>query len=252
MKNIPALLTDRQIDLRGCEYRESPHLTHIDGLLVYYHQHGQLVLSARLTDSEKLHGVQRLLSKLEPASSEQPQIVFWTKGEAHDAHSPGQRRIGPASQPATPPELPVITGAGANFFAPMSATVKRANRISLLQVPRDFLPRAIHAITDQRPTRGAVPEEGHTFVEEETTTGHLVSLDLRMPSGSRWSIVAQITPPLQGQLHLSLGRSSFQSLLSDDGTGILSEIEPDLLLNANGPDLELWLELERDVDAEQA
>ena len=69
------LLAHKHIDLRGCEYRESEQLTHIDGFLVVYNGHGRLTLGAHLSPSRKLTGVQHLLDQLQPGAT--PQLYMW-------------------------------------------------------------------------------------------------------------------------------------------------------------------------------
>ena len=247
MKSVATMIADIQLDLHGCEYHESQQLTHIDGFLVYYNGHGRLTVSQDLTEQEKLLGVQRLLSQLEHAAAQQPQLYFWTRGGASStqASSPALPRTAPPlDRPAhaCPAARSAADPGPALPFLPMRPTRTDPSMITLLSMPGIQVASAVRSIIHQPPIRQVKPQEEHTLLEEETATGQYASLSLHVPSGAPWSIVVRIVPPMPGRVHLTLGSQRFQAPLAATGTAMLEGIAPELLLDAEGPDLELLLE----------
>lgn len=248
MKAVPALIVDMQLDLHGCEYHESQQLTHIDGFLVYYNGHGRLTLSEHLTDQEKVQGAQRLLDQLEHTVVREPQLYFWTSGDIGGASIGNRSSPRESSQPDPSADAHAMSSlaAGSSLSTALSQLVlmgsTRRQVFSLLQVPHAAIHTAVHTIINHAQVRRDMPQEEHTLVEEEAASGHYTSLTLKILNQPLWSLLVQITPPVPGQVRLTLGSHSFQAILTATGTAVLDGITPDLLLDAEGPDLELWLE----------
>lgn len=247
MRPLPTTIADTNLDLHGCEYHESQQLTHIDGFLVSYNGHGRLTLSADLSDQEKLHGARRLLDQLEQTVAGEPQLFFWTRDDRADTlasgQAPGLAASPPGQSPDAPPAARVAAAdvaAPAQRMAPPGAA--RALRFSLLHVPRVIIHTAARTIANQPRVRRGADQEQHTLVEDDTPSGHYASLSLRKLNSLSWSLLVQIEPPAPGHIRATIGAHSFQAALTASGAALLDAIPPALLLDADGPDLELCLE----------
>lgn len=242
MKPLPATIADTNLDLHGCEYHESQQLTHIDGFLVAYNGHGRLTLSADLSDQEKLHGARRLLDQLEHTVAGEPQLFFWTKDDRAATYA-SDRAPGWAAPPPDPSadaRPPAHVAASGQSVTLRSAT--RAPQFSLLHVPRVIIHTAARTIAQQPRVRRGADQEEHTLVEDDTPSGHYASLSLCRLNSPNWSLLVRIDPPAPGHIRATLGAHSFQAALTATGTALLDGIPPELLLAADGPDLELWFE----------
>lgn len=229
MKPVPMIIADMQIDLRGCEYHESQQLTHIDGFLVYYNGRGRLTLRMSLTDQEKLDGVHRLLSQLEQPVMQEPTLYFWAREDVDSTHAHSQaRQASPAS--------------ATTWLDPVPVSRTLAERASLLHVPRVLLYTAARKVVPQRLVHRGQDQEEHTFVDEDTPSGHHASLSLVTPNGSTLSLLVQLEPATVGLVGVTLGSRIFQAPLTALGTARLDGIPPELLVEVDGPDLEVWLE----------
>lgn len=252
MKELPTIIAD--IDMHGCEYRESQHLTHIDGFLVFYKNHGRLILRTQLTDKEKLHGVQWLLSELKQTDIRQPQLYFWSREEIHSTTAKDQPLTVQQRLPqeiASPWSPSSETATSTTDFFSLTSTEKPAQPLLLLNVSRSFLHAAVSTITAQPVMRRRELEDEHILTIEEILSAHSAVLSLQTPAEGDWNIIVRITPPIVGQLLMTIGTHTFSAPLSDEGSAVLMGIAPELLQNRGGQDLDLWLKSDAGMDTNQ-
>ena len=252
MKELPTIIAD--IDMHGCEYRESQSLTHIDGFLVFYKNHGRLTLRTQLTDKEKLHGVQRLLSELNQTNIRQPQLYFWSKEEIHSTTTKDQPLPVQQEQPQDTGSSRTPTSensTSATTFFSLKSTEKSTQSLLLLSVSRSFLHAAVSTITAQPIMRRRDLDNEHILTIEEILSTYSAALSLQTLAEGNWNIIVRITPPIAGQLQMTIGTHSFSAPLNDEGAAVLTGIAPELLQNPGGQDLELWLKSDAEIDTGQ-
>ncbi|HEY0738282.1 MAG TPA: hypothetical protein VGD69_25415 [Herpetosiphonaceae bacterium] len=224
MNTSSAFIAAQHIDLKGCAYHESDSLTHIDGFLVYYNNHGHLTLSTRLSDEEKLQGIHRLLNAIDSATRRKVRISLWTRDSA-------TQTVGPVSssehlrqpEPSPPTAGPETRAAELPSLPFAHVPTFNASQLPLIHLDQHFIHDIAQMLTLQSTARTITPEQEHVLLDEQTETGYSVTLTLAQKERDRWELRVQLEPALSGQIMLELEQQTCRANLSSSGLAVFDD-----------------------------
>ena len=228
--NVPHSIMVALQEVKGCEYNESEHLTHIDGFLITYKGRCRITINARLTDAEKFQGVKYLLTTAADSMLEQSAVLFWTSNVSAYTAIPAAHTPTLPLPPAS--VLPVVP---------------------LMQINYAFIHTAVAAIASQPVTRQIVGQGEHVLIDEHIEAGYDIQVLVQHTTDPRWSLQIKLSPAPQGHIIMLIGPHTFRLPLAPDGSAVLADVDPALLLAAEGADIDLGLEqMQRSTDGAQA
>lgn len=115
--------------------------------------------------------------------------------------------------------------------------------IARLALPREFLRVALPSLQAQRTGvhRGR-QTEAHLLAQEDVAPGFQATVGVRQESAEQWSVVITIIPPVAGHVMLKLGNFVQHTMLDAMGNAIIGPVPSDVLLAADGPDVEVTIQ----------
>jgi hypothetical protein len=110
----------------------------------------------------------------------------------------------------------------------------------VLHITRQFLDRAFDSTYLMKGVfRGSI-DTAFLLIE-----GDDITLSVRRQSEDAWNIIINSNPPLSGWIIARLGTKTFRSPLNEDGVAYIRNVPENILLESNGPDLSISLEIEQ-------